>query len=307
MARLAITQLRGSWSSAKKKPGEPAHRDVERGAGAEERRVGQTALDDHLHVAKTIPDDPKREGQRDETERDDGQLQRKRRIQPERPWQRVPERERCHAEHGAPGNPPQLPARGQRRQLAKRAEQDDQRHHAADEEVGQLRAIEQSDDARHELARGRVARQGDDAAGADRDRRHVEQRHHERRASRASAGGRPLGEDQHEVQQERREQRRGDRVSPVEHPVETIEWPVEREREGAEKRDAQPEEMQRRLVARTPHAHRRADEQREEPDRREHEIHRARLQRRRERRPRAPDASRSRNNWYERRVPSCAR
>ena len=41
--------------------------------------------------------------------------------------------------------------------------------------------------------------------------------------------------------------------------------------------------MQRRLIARPSHPHRCADQKREKADRREHEIHRARLERRRQR------------------------
>ena len=63
----------------------------------------------------------------------------------ERPGQRVAERERRHAEDGAPRNPAQLAARRQRRQLAKRPHQDDQRDGAADEEIDELCAIEQTD------------------------------------------------------------------------------------------------------------------------------------------------------------------
>src|SRR5258708_36380009 len=85
------------------------------------------------------------------------------------------------------------------------------------------------------------------------------------------------------MEQERREQRERDRVTPVERPVEAVERAVEREGEDAEERDAQPEEMESRLIARTPQAHRRADQQREDPDRGEHEVHRVAARCRRER------------------------
>ena len=58
--------------------------------------------------------------------------------------------------------------------------------------------------------------------------------------------------------------------------LEAIERAVERERKGAEEGDREPEEMQRRLIARPPQAHRRADEQREETHARQHVVHRAR-------------------------------
>ena len=90
----------------------------------------------------------------------------------------------------------------------------------------------------------------------------------------AHPAARPLGEDQREVQEERRQQQDRDRVRPVEDPVEPIEPAVEREGEGAEEREAQPEEVQRRLVARTAKPHRRADDQREDADGREHVVER---------------------------------
>ena len=64
-------------------------------------------------------------------------------------------------------------------------------------------------------------------------------------------------------------------VGPVEHPVEPIEPAAEREREHAEERDGQPEEVQRRRIARPPQPHGAADEQREDADRGEHEVQRA--------------------------------
>ena len=85
------------------------------------------------------------------------------------------------------------------------------------------------------------------------------------------------------MQQQRRQRGHRDRVTPVEDPVEPVERSVERERERAEERDAQPEEMQRRLVGRASQANRGAHEQREEADRRQHEVHRARGVERRKR------------------------
>src|SRR6185295_1999666 len=57
--------------------------------------------------------------------------------------------------------------------------------------------------------------------------------------------------------------------------AEAIERAVEREREDPEEGNAQPEEMQRRLIARTAQADRGADEEREEADCGKHEIERA--------------------------------
>src|ERR1051326_1132675 len=71
-------------------------------------------------------------------------------------------------------------------------------------------------------------------------------------------------------------------VAPVENPVETIERTGEREGEDAEERDADPEEMQRRLITRTTQPHRAADEQRKHAEGGEQVVHRARARRRRQ-------------------------
>ena len=84
------------------------------------------------------------------------------------------------------------------------------------------------------------------------------------------------------MKQQRREQGKGDGVAPVEHPVEPIEGAVELKCEDAEKRDADPEEMQRRLVQRASQPHGCADEQREEAYRRQHRIHGGAARRRRQ-------------------------
>ena len=85
------------------------------------------------------------------------------------------------------------------------------------------------------------------------------------------------------MQQQRRQQRHRHRVTPIERPVKAIEGAVEREGERAEERDAEPEEMQGRLIARPPQADRRADQQRKQTDCRQDEIHRRRAGRGRQR------------------------
>jgi hypothetical protein len=52
------------------------------------------------------------------------------------------------------------------------------------------------------------------------------------------------------MEEERRQQQDGDDVAPVEDPIELVEAAAEREREDAEEDDRQPEEVQRRGVAR---------------------------------------------------------
>ena len=90
----------------------------------------------------------------------------------------------------------------------------------------------------------------------------------------AAAPAGPLGEHQREVQEQRRQQRHRHGVAPVERPVKAIERAVEGERERTEERHAEPEEMKRGLIARAPEPHGCADDEREEPDSRKHEVHR---------------------------------
>ena len=74
------------------------------------------------------------------------------------------------------------------------------------------------------------------------------------------------------MHEQRREQQHRHRVRPVEHPVEAIQAPAEREGEHAEERDGQPEEVQRRLLVGTAQTHRGTDEQGEDADRDQHEV-----------------------------------
>ena len=110
------------------------------------------ALDDHFDVAQAIAHDGRCEGQRHEAERDGGQLQRERRIEAERPRQRVAERERSDAKHGAPRDPAQLAATGERRNLAERPRQHDHAGDRAEEQVDGLGAIENIQRAGERLA-----------------------------------------------------------------------------------------------------------------------------------------------------------
>src|SRR5260370_1441418 len=66
---------------------------------------------------------------------------------------------------------------------------------------------------------------------------------------------------QREMQEQRRKQREGDRVTPVEHPVQAIERATEGEAEDTEECDAEPEEVQRRLIVRAAKPNRRANQQ----------------------------------------------
>ena len=86
------------------------------------------------------------------------------------------------------------------------------------------------------------------------------------------------------MQEERRQHDHRNRVAPIEHPVDTIEPAAEREGEQTEERDRQPEEMQRGLIGGPARAHGRADEQREDADRGQHVVVKARAARHRRQR-----------------------
>ena len=88
-----------------------------------------------------------------------------------------------------------------------------------------------------------------------------------------------LREHEREVQKQRGQQQDRNRVAPVEDPVQTVEAPTEREREEAEGGDREPEEVQRRRVARAPHTDGAPDEERGNTDRRQQEIKQARTTR----------------------------
>ena len=127
------------------------HRDIQRGARAEKRRIGQAALDDDFDVAQSVPNDGRRKRQRHEAERNRRQLQGERRIDAERPGQRVAEGERSDAQRRAPRNPPQLTTAGQRGDLVERTGQHDHGRHGAQEQVHRLGAVEHVQRAREQL------------------------------------------------------------------------------------------------------------------------------------------------------------
>ena len=263
---------------ADEKRRQPEQRRVQRQRRAEECGVGERALDDHLNVAQAVAHDRRRERQRHHAERNRGELQRERRIEAERPRQRVAEGKRSGAKRRAPGQPAQLAPCRCRRDLVKGAGQDRRRHHGAGAQLQLLGAIERR---RRRRQKGAIRRAADDChepAGDNQQRRSVDQRQQRHR----SAG---LARRKHhgEMQQQRREQRDGDGVAPVENPVEAIERPVERERVGAEERRAQPEKVQRRLIVRPAQANQPADNEREQTDRGENVVQRAALRHRRER------------------------
>ena len=152
-----------------------------------------------------------------------------------------------------------------------RAEEGEPGEHVGGD-VERLEAVEPGDGADQPRRILGGAQQHRRAEGADGNRRHVEERPAAMREPGQRARARPLGEDQAEMDEQRRQEQRRDLVGPVEHPVDAVEAAREREREHAEERDRQPEEMQRRLVAGAPRAHGGADQQRKDADGGEHVV-----------------------------------
>ena len=201
------------------------NRHAERQRGRDKRGIGDGALDDDLDVTQPVPDDRRREGERDKAQRNRRQLQRERGIDAKRPRQRVPEGKRTDAQGGAPRDPAKLPARRDRGQLLEAAHQDDERGRRAEEQVHRLQPIKRLDDRGEQWTVGRAANQRHDAGAAENERRQVDGQDQRRRRSPRGTGA--LREHQREVQQQRRQQRLRDGVTPVEHPVEPIERAVE--------------------------------------------------------------------------------
>jgi hypothetical protein len=128
-------------------PGQLAERRVERDAGGEECGVGEPALDDHLDVTQTVTDDRACEGQRHHRQQHRGQLQLNRWVDAKHPGQRISTAERTDPERGAPGDPAQLAAAGDRGNLPERAGEYGDSRGAIDEKVDRLGAIEHFEDA----------------------------------------------------------------------------------------------------------------------------------------------------------------
>ena len=130
---------------------------------------------------------------------------------------------------------------------------------------------------RADEARGvaRAPRNSDDAREPEHDGRRVRGQHDRVSCRSAAPAPRALRKHHREMKEHGRQGQNRDDVRPVEHPVEPVEPPAEREGEHAEERDGEPEEMQRRGIARPPQPDRAAHQQRENPDRGQHEVERA--------------------------------
>ena len=141
-------------------------------------------------------------------------------------------------------------------------------------QVQRLEPVERGDD-REQAGVAVQPRDGQHARAAHDQRGQVNQRQEAGAERRADPLACPLREHQREVQEHRRQGEQRHHVGPVEQPVEPVEPSGKRKREHAEERHRQPEQVERRLVARPAQADPGADHQREDPDRRQDEIEEA--------------------------------
>ena len=150
-----------------------AHRQVQQPARAQEGGVRKTSLDNDFNVAQAVPDNGRRKGKRHEPERDGGQLQRERRVGPQRPRQCVEQRVRPDAQHRPPRDPAKLPASGQRGDLAEAPRKHNHGRSRADEKVDRLETVQRVERSRQQRAVRRAARHRGHAACAKDERRSV--------------------------------------------------------------------------------------------------------------------------------------
>ena len=210
-----------------------------------------------------------------EAERNGRQTHRNRRLDTERKWNRVTDRERQRAERGAPHDPAQLALDGHRARARQRAHQHRQARAKIGGQVDVLETIEQRDDAHEVLGIESGAQHREGTRRTQHRARQIDRRQPPRQRRGVARHVRTLRKHQREMQEERRQHDHRNGVAPIEDPVDAIEPAAEREGEEAEERDRQPEEVQRGLVGRPARAHRRADQQREDADRRQHVIEQA--------------------------------
>ena len=252
--------------------GEAQQDRVEGGNRRDRGGVHQTALDDDLDVHQPVADDGGRERERHEPEEDRRQLEGARRLEPERERQRVAEGERHRAEARAPHDPSKLAPRRHGAHAVERARHDHEPGNQAQPQVEVLGAVDERQDFRHHLALTIGAQQHRDLRDEEKQRRQVEDGQQRAAVVALRPAVRPLREDEREVHEEGRQHQERNGIAPEEHPVQQIEAAAVRERERAEERDRQPEEVQRRLILRPAQPDRRADHQREETDAREGQI-----------------------------------
>ena len=256
------------WSDSPwmNEPPEAQDEDEHRHARRHRRRVDEQALEDDLDVHQPVADDGRGEGERDEAERHRRELHRDRRIDAEGERHGIAERERQGAKRRPPDNPPQL---APRRHRARPPQRPDETASPAARKTASTatRAGRAAPPAGRVVGLQRRPNDGNDARGAEDGGRQVDRRQPAGQRRRVALMVGPLGKHQREVQEQGRQHEQGDDVGPVERPVDLVEPAAERERQHAEERDRQPEEVQGRLVERSPDADRRAHQQREEADR----------------------------------------
>ena len=237
----------------------------------DDRRRDQPLLDDHLDVHQPVTDDGRGERERNAAEQHGG-VRAVRRHAAEEQRHDVQHHERHRADRRSPDDPAQLAPRGHRAQPRQRADHDEETAEQADGQIeirGPLDPLENERHVRHRQAAGHDER----AADAEHRGGHVD----------AAAGAvvptgaanprlRALGKHEREVQEERRQDEPRHQVGPLEEVVEPIVAAARRERQHAEERDGQPEEVQRRRIVRAPQPDRRADHDREDADERQRVV-----------------------------------
>ena len=250
----------------------PQDHHVDRDDGGNDGGVDQQALEDDLDVHQPVADDGRGKRERDERQRHGEQFHRQRRPDTESKRQHVADGKRQRPERRAPDDPSQLARGGDRTDATERANEDGKTRREEAGEVQQLERVEERDHA-HEIGRvGARAHECKHPRRHENARGQVDRRQPARQHGAVAVRLRPLGKHESEVQEQRRDHRQRHRVGPVKKPVDAIEAAGEREREGAEKRDREPEEVQRRLIEGPPGPNRGAHEEREDPDRGEHVI-----------------------------------
>ena len=142
----------------------------------------------------------------------------------------------------------------------------------AHRQIQELALLDQREDGGDDVAIPPDPDRRRDAGAAEQQRRQIKQRDQGAARIAARPRARALGEHQREMQEQRRQHQHRHHIGPIEDPIERVEPAAEGEGQHAEKGDAQPEEVQGGLMLRPPQPDRRADQQRENADRRQREI-----------------------------------
>jgi hypothetical protein len=233
-------------------------------------RDHQPALDDHLDVHQAIPHERRRERQRNAPEQDRGVLHA-RQLDPDDVRDDVEHDERHQADGRSPHDPAELALGGHRAQAAQRLGHQPEAAHQTRREIHEREVL---GNQQHPggIAGAEPAADHPGANDAEQSRRHVEQGHRRAPRRRPDPRRRPLGKHEREVQEQRRQDEPRDEIGPLEEVIERVVPAARREREHAEKRNREPEEVQRRRIARPPEPHGTAYHDREDADERERVV-----------------------------------